>query len=794
MADTELSNSKCGIDLYFGTGYGAEKGTGYYEEYLYHDKLTWDAKVVYIRDTTALEFQYNAQSQSGAGAVVRYKIDRDRQYWFKWADNSRRTETARVLPAYSTPFTLASQNYEAGVPVVGTTGWGSGSLSDPATYHRGVLDSFGDEWHTLAYASDNNAAARLTTPITDQAFYAVDGKTVLLVVNPKTPCFTARAGTGGQFFTTLPKAYWTPKVVAQTTYFSGSCSFELRDIYGRHVSYRINGGSWVPAGASTVTLTDANFTNGTNTLEYRSAGFEANAKTRTIIKNPTHPSLAEPHGDYLWGDTAGYNAMLSRLTRDPYKGEYNKFKTRPDMIGNAAWDAFVGLGLRDKTGQSSYTKPAAKFAIVAKVDGWNYGGVKKHGVYAKEMLIENLCTLDPIGFELSHSSDAVPNRERHYRGYYDSDPFLAGIFAYDILVANFRSDQVTGGITPIEDYFIRDRYASFVYEAMMATAGMWRMGDLGMWAGARVMTAVAIAMIMREYTSPIYGTSGFGTVQTTYPLCPYQTDQLTWKKAMFDNDAPRTAYPNYTYRGQGQGELFSSASLLYGGRSYPEGMWTDKLAYFSTGLMERHLTVWANMAVRYGGGKRDTRFEVALRNCANALMVGTGDPYPQTPQRRPVMLCCNSHWFDVAQTNIPAINALPTTDNRHPGKAIADSSPWAFAWYDDGITGNAIAPAITSQPVGLSIVVGQTAQFTVAASGTAPLAYQWKKDLADITGATSATLTIPNAQLGDAGSYTCVVINDGGSATSSAAVLNVTAPSTPPPSNPQWQRDWQNRG
>src|SRR3989442_13845029 len=45
-----------------------------------------------------------------------------------------------------------------------------------------------------------------------------------------------------------------------------------------------------------------------------------------------------------------------------------------------------------------------------------------------------------------------------------------------------------------------------------------------------------------------------------------------------------------------------------------------------------------------------------------------------------------------------------------------------------------VAPAITSQPVNQTVTAGQTATFTVAASGTAPLAYQWQKNGANRSG------------------------------------------------------------
>ncbi|MDP3069352.1 MAG: immunoglobulin domain-containing protein [Opitutaceae bacterium] len=82
-------------------------------------------------------------------------------------------------------------------------------------------------------------------------------------------------------------------------------------------------------------------------------------------------------------------------------------------------------------------------------------------------------------------------------------------------------------------------------------------------------------------------------------------------------------------------------------------------------------------------------------------------------------------------------------------------------------------PVITAPPAALSIVAGSPASFTVAATGTAPLTYQWRKDGVNLAGATAATFAIAVAQTSDAGSYTVVVTNPGGSVTSAAAALTV---------------------
>ncbi|MCW3074880.1 MAG: C-terminal target protein [Flaviaesturariibacter sp.] len=80
---------------------------------------------------------------------------------------------------------------------------------------------------------------------------------------------------------------------------------------------------------------------------------------------------------------------------------------------------------------------------------------------------------------------------------------------------------------------------------------------------------------------------------------------------------------------------------------------------------------------------------------------------------------------------------------------------------------------ITTQPVSQVVCAGAAASFTVAASGTGTLTYQWRKGGTNITGATSATYTIASATAADAANYDVVVSGTCGTVTSSAVTLTV---------------------
>jgi Ca2+-binding RTX toxin-like protein len=81
--------------------------------------------------------------------------------------------------------------------------------------------------------------------------------------------------------------------------------------------------------------------------------------------------------------------------------------------------------------------------------------------------------------------------------------------------------------------------------------------------------------------------------------------------------------------------------------------------------------------------------------------------------------------------------------------------------------------------VSLTVTRWSQAVFTVTATGTPTLAYQWQKNGVDLAGQTAATLTITSATAADAGGYSAHITNAYGAADSAVAALAVTAPDYP---------------
>lgn len=115
-----------------------------------------------------------------------------------------------------------------------------------------------------------------------------------------------------------------------------------------------------------------------------------------------------------------------------------------------------------------------------------------------------------------------------------------------------------------------------------------------------------------------------------------------------------------------------------------------------------------------------------------------------------------------------ALNAGgPFTVTAVSGALTATGSVWVTS------SASGIPPSITTQPVGQTLLAGTTASFSVAVTGSTPLSYQWRLNGSVISGATASGYTKSNVQTNDAGTYSVLITNAAGQATSTGAVLKV---------------------
>ncbi len=140
--------------------------------------------------------------------------------------------------------------------------------------------------------------------------------------------------------------------------------------------------------------------------------------------------------------------------------------------------------------------------------------------------------------------------------------------------------------------------------------------------------------------------------------------------------------------------------------------------------------------------------------------------------------------FDYIHYQRPRVPAGLVGRNLADPAAVSDAQLLSFLGANANTEAVPPLPAILTQPQSQTVNVGASVTFSVTASGTTPLLYQWRKDGTDIPGATSAALTLNNVQTVDAGDYTVVVSNSTGSVTSAPARLTVSQQRFPPRRRP----------
>jgi hypothetical protein len=101
------------------------------------------------------------------------------------------------------------------------------------------------------------------------------------------------------------------------------------------------------------------------------------------------------------------------------------------------------------------------------------------------------------------------------------------------------------------------------------------------------------------------------------------------------------------------------------------------------------------------------------------------------------------------------------------------ANDWWWAFDNLEVSTGPVAPAISAQPQSLIVSTGAVASFSVTATGSEPLAYQWLFNGNSLGAQTSSSLTLSNVQTANAGGYSVIVANEGGSVTSKVANLTI---------------------
>ncbi|MCX8510215.1 MAG: immunoglobulin domain-containing protein, partial [Chthoniobacteraceae bacterium] len=187
-----------------------------------------------------------------------------------------------------------------------------------------------------------------------------------------------------------------------------------------------------------------------------------------------------------------------------------------------------------------------------------------------------------------------------------------------------------------------------------------------------------------------------------------------------------------------------------------------------TPTFDGNIQIGSNVTLAVNAGARLPGSIEVLSGGAISLATGVGNVFGSTAK-----LTVNGGVVDL-KGNTVSVGSLTLLN----GGTFISSSGTAKITFSGGTL--SVAPSslvITSQPQSQTVIAGSSAVFSISASGTGPLSYQWKKDGTTIlTGGTSSTYTIPAATATNAGSYSVVVTNSSGGVSSGSATLTVNTP------------------
>jgi hypothetical protein len=201
----------------------------------------------------------------------------------------------------------------------------------------------------------------------------------------------------------------------------------------------------------------------------------------------------------------------------------------------------------------------------------------------------------------------------------------------------------------------------------------------------------------------------------------------------------------------------------------------------NTGVHVGHLWSHAGALLATVTFTRETASGWQQANFSTPVAIAANTEYVVSYQTSIGHWSVNWNYFATSGVNNPPLHALQNGSGTPDGVwgsagAFPTSTNASNYWVDVVFSAAGVPPSITAQPVSQTVTAGQTATFSVAATGSAPLTYQWQKNGAAISGANSASYTTPATTTADNGAkFTVAIKNAAGSVTSSAASLSVNA-------------------
>jgi hypothetical protein len=202
-----------------------------------------------------------------------------------------------------------------------------------------------------------------------------------------------------------------------------------------------------------------------------------------------------------------------------------------------------------------------------------------------------------------------------------------------------------------------------------------------------------------------------------------------------------------TFQARSENGAFGTIASLDDGAALPKNKWLHLVGMYD--VVQHSIRLYINGVLQSSASLN----ELSLTNNNYYIWIG---------------------YYAVGSPSVESANGN-ADDVRIDNRAL--SSDAVTALYN---TATAVLPSIASQPLSRTNMAGTTATFSVTASGTAPLSYQWRKNGVNlsnggsVSGVNTPTLALANVQTADAGSYSVVISNVAGTVTSQVAVLSIT--------------------
>lgn len=252
---------------------------------------------------------------------------------------------------------------------------------------------------------------------------------------------------------------------------------------------------------------------------------------------------------------------------------------------------------------------------------------------------------------------------------------------------------------------------------------------------------------------------------------PAATSVYTTQTATFTVAATGSGTLTYQWRKQGINIALATSSSY----TTPAATLTDNGAQFSVVVTDKNGASASNNAALTvvdaapGISSQPAAQSVMEGQPASFNVLGMGMP-PLTYQWR-------KNGAAISGANSPSYTTPATliADNGAIFTATVSNSQGSITSNNAVLSVTSNAPSITTQPTAQSVGLGQAATFSVAVTGASTLAYQWRKNGATISGATSSIYNLPNASQADHNAlFSVVVSNSYGTVTSGNALLRIS--------------------